>query len=284
MNQIRKDIKHNFLSQIIFRIDYEGLLEKDVENCVMQMRDMFYESGLKNMETRTENKVDVQIKTDLNIPDENMLSISNNNTSIVYIFTSDEDEIIELGKSFFTLTINIGKDYKSFDKYIELLTESVYALKQTSKYFKALRMGLRKINICFLKNINEISKYFTKAAFNIEDICGGYKEYTCPASNEVTILTGKGFQVNYVRNIQEGVMQIDGKDQQNAYQIALDIDVFKESNREILPLLDTEESIRKLLIDQNTVEFEIFLKSLSEYFIEKLKEEKIDDENIIGVN
>ena len=31
MRKLRSEIKHNFLKQIIFRLDYEGLMEADVE-------------------------------------------------------------------------------------------------------------------------------------------------------------------------------------------------------------------------------------------------------------
>ena len=34
MRKLRSEIKHNFLKQIIFRLDYEGLMESDIEECI----------------------------------------------------------------------------------------------------------------------------------------------------------------------------------------------------------------------------------------------------------
>lgn len=41
MEAIRSELKHNFLKQIIFRMDYEGIMEADVEKCVIQLRNIF---------------------------------------------------------------------------------------------------------------------------------------------------------------------------------------------------------------------------------------------------
>lgn len=93
MELLRNQIKHHFLNQIIFRLDYEGLLEKDVEECVFNLRQKFYAAGFTHMNRRTENQV------------------------------------IELSKNFFTLTIEVDKEYKTFDKYISLLAESIEFIK-----------------------------------------------------------------------------------------------------------------------------------------------------------
>ena len=96
MNTLRAEIKHNFLKQIIFRLDFQGVLNDDVEKCVMQLRQKFFEAGYINMGNRTENEFDFQVKMNLNIPNENQFSISNTNQSLVYNFTSNNKEILEI--------------------------------------------------------------------------------------------------------------------------------------------------------------------------------------------
>lgn len=284
MKNLRSEIKHNFLKNIIFRLDYEGIMEADIEKCVLDLRQNFINAGFITMGNRTENQVDVQLKMDLNLPNENSFSISNSNKSLVYIFSSDNNEILELSKSFFTLTVNIDKIYESFDRYIALLAETVVTLRNSSPYFKALRIGLRKINICFLKDLKNLSGYFSNAAFNIDAVIEQFSDFKCTASNMVTILSQDGYQINYVRNLQEGVMQQEDGNQQPVYQVVLDIDVFKENNREILPLLTDIESIKNILTNQNTIEFEVFIKSLCNQFVELLKKETFEDSNIEGIN
>jgi len=78
------------------------------------------------------------------------------------------------------------------------------------------------------------------------------------------------------------VKEDDGRET-TTYQIALDVDVFKEGNREILPLLINVENIKSILETQNTIEFKIFIKSLSGEFITALKQDVFNDSAIKGV-
>ena len=283
MNTLRAEIKHNFLKQIIFRLDFQGVLNDDVEKCVMQLRQKFFEAGYINMGNRTENEFDFQVKMNLNIPNENQFSISNTNQSLVYNFTSNNKEILEISKSFFTLTVDIEKLYEKFDKYVTLLAESIEVIKNVSPYFNALRIGLRKINICFLDNIADLSTYFSRAAFNIDDVVNQFSDYGCAASNMVTILSKDDYQINYVRNIQEGVMQQEDGSQNPTYQIVIDIDVYKECNKEILALLSDKQNVENNLKLQNTIEFEVFIKSLNNELIELLKQDSFQNNAIRGV-
>lgn len=283
MNKLRSEIKHNFLKKIMFRFDYEGIMESDVERCILKLRQHFFDAGFINMNRRTENQFDLQLKMDLNIPNENQFSISNNNKSEVYSFSSDNKEVLEINKSFFTLTIDIERIYESFDKYISLLVESIEVIRSMSPYFHALRIGLRKINICFLDDLKKLSVYFTKAAFNINDVIEQFADYGCSASNMVTILSKSDYQINYVRNIQEGVMQQEDGSQSTMYQIVIDVDVFKEGNREILPILSNKSVIEDTLVKQNTIEFEVFIKSLSNRLIELLKMDNFPEKEIGGI-
>ena len=84
MNQARLDIKHNFLKQLLFRLDYDGILEQDVEACVLKLRDKLHSIGFVNFGNRVENQVDLQVKMDLNIPNQNEFSISNTNKSLIF--------------------------------------------------------------------------------------------------------------------------------------------------------------------------------------------------------
>ena len=49
MNDLRSAIKHNFLKQIIFRLDYEGVMEADVEGCILSLRQKFFDAGFINI-------------------------------------------------------------------------------------------------------------------------------------------------------------------------------------------------------------------------------------------
>lgn len=283
MNQLRSELKHNFLKKIIFRLDFEGLMEADVEKIIVSLRQNFHDAGFVNMNNRIENQFDLQIKMDLNIPNENQFSINNNNKSNVYRFSSDKNEVLEMSKSFFTLDVSIEQVYESFDKYVPLLVEAIEVIRNSSPYFQVLRIGLRKINICLLDELESLSEYFSRAAFNIEDVVKQFADYGCAASNIVTVLSKNDYQINYVRNIQEGIMQLNDGNQKTVYQAVIDADVFKEGNKEILPLISDRQKVKDTLEIQNSIEFEVFIKSLSEKFIDALKQETFCDDSIRGV-
>ncbi len=282
-NNLGLEIKHNFLKQILFRLDYEGILEADIENCILKLRQFLYEAGFVNLENRVENQADFQVKIELNLPIENPFSINSVSRSPVYRFLSADNKSLEIGKSFFTFTIDIDKRHENFDRYITLLTEVIDTIKNVSSYFRALRIGLRKINICFLDSLSSLPLYFTHAAFNMDDLIKQFPDYGCTASNMVTILTTNGYQTNYTRNIQEGVMQQEDGSQKTAYQVVLDVDVYKENGKELSILLSSKDQIENTLRQQNTIESEIFIRSLRDQFVELLKKETFANNEIRGV-
>lgn len=284
MSNLRAELKHNFIKQMIFRLDFDGIMEADIEQAVLELRQKIFTAGYSNMEKRYENPIDFQVKIDLNIPSENKLLIGNSNENLIYRFSSEEQEVLELSKSFFTLTVDIDKKYETFDKYISLLAEIVESIRGKSPFFKALRMGLRKTNICFLNNLKLLSCFFTKATFNIGDIMKQFNDCQCTAANMIAVLEKDSYKINYIRNIQEGLMQEDNGEARTVYQIVLDIDVFRENNKDILAVLSNRESVEVALKKQNTIEFEIFIQSLDSHFIEELKENFFDNAEILGVN
>ncbi len=203
--------------------------------------------------------------------------------NIVYSFSSEQKEILELSKSFLTLSVDAANGYTSFDKYAALLAEVIEKIKDKSPYFHALRTGLRKINICYLEDLQFVENYFTSAAFNTKEILSQFKDYECNAYNMVSVLYRKGYQINYTRNIQAGVMEQDDGQQNTMYQLILDIDVLNEDRREIAKMLFEKDSIEKALETQNEIEFDVFIKSLTSDFINGLQQEIFIDNNIEGV-
>lgn len=279
VNQLRFEIKHNFLKKIMFRLDYEGIMESDVEKCIVSLRQRFHDAGFTKLSNRMENPFDLQVKMDLNIPNENQKSINNN----IYSFSSNKREVLEISKSFFTLDVSVDQVYESFDKYMPLLVDTIEEIRSSSPYFQVLRISLRKINICLIDDLESLSEYFSGAAFNVTDVVKQFSDYGCSATNIVTVLSKNDYQVNYVRNVQEGVIQLNDGSQKTVYQAVIDVDVFKEGNKGILPLISDRQRVKETLETQNAIEFEVFIRSLSDKFIDTLKQEEFRDDAIRGV-
>lgn len=277
MGDMRSELKHFILKQVVFRLDYDGILEADIEKCVIEFRQKIYEAGFDKMSNRFENENDFQNRRNMNVPDE----VYAKNT--VYSFLSEKKEILELSKNFLTLSVDADGGYTSFDKYSDLLVDLIDVIKNASPYFHGLRIGLRKINICYLSNLNLVRKYFTDAAFNMSDLLSQFVNYECNANNMVTVLMKDGYQINYARNIQEGIMEQENEEPKTLYQLILDIDVLNENRKEIAKMLSQKEDIKNALVKQNKIEFDIFIRSLTDDFISKLRQKIFSDDCIEGV-
>lgn len=278
---IREELKHNFLKQIIYRVDYKGLLDSDVDKCVKKLQDLLYNSGLTTLDTRTENRMDFELKTNLQIPNETPLSVTNSSTNMVFVFKSEnEKKMLEISKTFLTLTVITDSTYTSFDEYLELLVTTIEELRSSSVYFKALRIGLRKINLCFIENLEDIQHYFKPSAINILDTLSCIKSFDCKASNTVTILEKDAFRINYLRDLQEGITVSENQVPRNIYQVVIDIDVFSDDIKIISQMIHGKEKIEETLKHQNSLAFDCYINSLTDEFIDKLKQSTFDDSQI----
>lgn len=278
---IRQELKHNFLKQIIYRVDYKGLLDADIESCIKTLQKLLFDSGLTTFDTRTENRMDFQLKTTLQIPDESPLSVTNSSTNMVFVFQSDNrKKMLEISKNFLVLTIITDDTYTSFDEYLKLLVTTIETLKSSSVYFKALRIGLRKINLCFIENLADITNYFKSGAINITDTLNCIKDCDCKASNTVTILEKDGFQINYLRDLQEGITISENQEQRTIYQVVIDIDVFSDDIKKIHEMIRNEAKIEETLKHQNSLAFNYYINSLTDDFINKLKQNTFNDPKI----
>ena len=53
---LRKELKHDFLKQIIFRVDFKGLLDRDVDKCISEIRESLFNNGFVNDDARVESR------------------------------------------------------------------------------------------------------------------------------------------------------------------------------------------------------------------------------------
>lgn len=68
-----------------------------------------------------------------------------------------------------------------------------------------------------------------------------------------------------------------------SYQIILDYLVYNENTNDIINLLKDKCSNEEYIKELNDIEFELYKKSLTSEFIEKLKQENFTDYKIGGV-
>lgn len=283
-NRIKRyELKHSLVKQIIFRIDYEGVIDNDIEDVIVKIRDSLYANEFTDLEERNEVQANIQFSSDI-LDTEYQSPIVNRKNNMVYVFKKNQFEEIALNKNYLELIINIIESYKSFDNYIVLIANIIAAFTETTKYFKMLRMGLKKVNICLIKSFDDINKVFSSKAYSLDGWLGSDKfEYI--GNNNVTKLIHDRYNINYVRNILKGVT-VENNDEVATFQLIVDIDVFADDIIYLKQICQDKNSVNNFLTKMNDIIFELFTDSLQYEFLEQLTHDKLSGEYdfIMGVN
>lgn len=267
---IRKSLKNNFLKNLIFRLDFSGMMDADVEDFIKSIRDKIHSRGYTTLQEIFENNTNVNLDSF----DATNIQI-NNDTVKVYQFISPNNKILKISKSYIIFDINIELNETLFSDYLPLISEIITELKQR-EYVHYNRIGLRKLNTCIILDKSTLSDYFHQNVlwqFNENSI-------TTQIADEIFQSV---YRINYNRRFQEGIINIDKKETP-AYQIILDIDASMQDDAEnTLNTKVLENNASQILTELNDLIFEVYIKSLTEEYIEKLKDKNFDDNNILGV-
>jgi uncharacterized protein (TIGR04255 family) len=284
MNE-RSSLKHSFLKEVIFRMDFDNILEEDVQTFVKNLRDKYFKMGYTTQSERYENKADIQVRSNLIGESGNPFEFGRVEHSKVCQFlnnTVNSVDRLELSKRFFILTVNVKSKYKSFDKYLDCILASIDSIQQSSPFFKPVRIGLRKINICLIPTLPTINKYFRQPVFNANDVSNALNDYKYLASNSNVLLRHDNFKINYIWNIQSGLVQKEGE-QTPMYQLVLDIDAFSDDAIILKEYIKGGETTKRLILQSNDILFDLYKRSLTDTFFEALKQDTFRNEEIQGV-
>lgn len=278
----RGKLKHNFLKRIYFRVDYVGLLDQDVEQIVSNLRDFIYKDGFNNLKDFYDNQVNFEFNVDIS---SNCVNTAHNSPERIhtYEFYNENNESLLLSKNYFSLNVMVNEAEYSFDKYISILVRLITNYNKISKYSKPIRIGLQKTNVCYLSDLMRIQDYFSNVAFNVLDLLQKNDGYSCRNCNLSTELRKNSTNILYNRNIQEGQMNASDGDPFTSYQVILDCIVYNENTYEIQEFSDEDGECEKFVRKLNELEFEVYIKSLTDGFIYKLTETEFIDNNIEGV-
>lgn len=173
---------------------------------------------------------------------------------------------------------------ESFDNYMELMVFIINALTKTTDYFKILRIGLRKVNICLINDLDNINKVFSTKAYSLTDWLGS-DNFEYIGNNNVTNLINDIYNINYVRNILRGAM-VENDVEMVAFQLIVDIDIFIENIVTLKQICQNKNNIHKSLTEMNDIIFELFTDSLQNNFLKQLTQDELSDEYsfVMGVN
>ena len=266
----RENLKNNFLKNIIVRFDYTGIAEVELDNIIAKVKPIFKIDGYKKLKEEYLTEMDFQLQDPESIEFEG-LPIKEIRKKRAYVFINEEKGIqCKLSTQFALVSIQSQK-YIAFSEYSKTLLRVMKTLKAEVEFLSCIRFGVRKVNQCIIKDISRLNEYFDKRFFSIYGADNGNlsKLFDC----KDCFIKGK-YNVNLERIVVRGEYDDD-----EAYQVVLDSDIYITNPENINELLDDEIELAAM----NECLFQLYKEALTETFIEALGKRDFDDSNIVGV-
>lgn len=272
----RKSLKYNFLKRIIIRFDYEGMDDTELDQVLpdisVELRKHRYTGRTLEKATEVEIRFDDPEKAEYD--DVCQKSVREQRVIVFH----NENPQVKLKMSSSSACISIEKT-----KYVDCLTycdvlwqvmQVVMAASEKVPFFSLKRFGLRKINQCFLMEIEQLNEYFEPSHFRVFKLPG----YVV-TSNKVMQLKDsfelEPYNVNLVRTIIKG--EIRGE---KAYQLNFDADIYLMDEEHIEELLKLDGTIGKM----NEFLFELYKDAVTEKFLNQLMDGTFEQDVILGVD
>lgn len=267
---VRQDLKRNFLKQIIFRFDFSGVAEAEIESILPQIKELLLKCGYTKFDIDMATEFDFQLD-DPETVEKKGIGVRDVRKHKVYVFQNEDPGIVLKISSAFALIEISNKKYINFMEYSTSLLEVMRLFNRDIPFFCADRCGLRKINSCIIHDIRDINNYFEKKYYSILMYCDESKTKTYYAKDCLSL---NEYSLNIIRSVING--QANGKD---AYQIVLDLDIYLQGDDEIKQLINKNTSLQEM----NQTIFNVYKDALTEQFIEELQNGRFIDEKIMGI-
>ena len=157
----RSSFHHNFLKSIIVRLDFQGVLEAEMDKVLVYIKPYAKEHGFLRYEEKRTNQINIAF-TDKGV--QNSFETTNKVYSQrVFSFINENcGFILDVSNSFICLTINTTR-YTPFEEYWDILPSVADIYNSKIDFFTVKRFGLRKINECLIFEKGKINEYFCNA-------------------------------------------------------------------------------------------------------------------------
>lgn len=282
MNIDRNKLKHNFLRRVIIRIDYKGLI--DIKDTIKEIQTFLKKNKFTEIQEDFINRVEFELNDPVKIESQRSIPLKDVLRTKTYKFsTKDRSLQLEINSLFMALNVNV-KEYKNYETYGPMFIELFNSLKETNPYLKPLRIGLRKINNCILRDYKFIDECFNKELFPFVKTALKDLNYDANQLNSsyVDNLSHKRYMINYVRALTQGDLEENGETKK-AYQIAIDTDGYNNDEEWLEQISEECQSLSLAFQEINDTLFELYTNTLTTSFINQLEETDFNNKNIIGV-
>ncbi|MCH4895653.1 TIGR04255 family protein [Marinilabiliaceae bacterium JC040] len=265
----RDNLKGNFLKQIIFRIDYSGVVD-----ILPIVKDFMRKYGERvGIYSKTfHNKVDLDMRSLEDISETLSVPVRVLEKEVVHRFTDSKNEasetIFDISTYYTSFTINC-KRYNSITDYKNLFNDYIAFMFSSNNSFEIKRIGLRKISEKVVQDYTELFKIFEQNMFcNSDDINSNFDSNNI---NNLSVISPKKSDeiINYNRRILKGfITKKDGK-REVAYQAVLDMDCFLKD--EFLNSVNEQKKASDTISRMNSILFDIYKMSVTYEYLETLK-------------
>ena len=258
----RSSLKKNFLKEIIVRLDFQGVLQAEMEEILLLVKSYLKKKTFDRYEEKTVNQL--VKKDDLS---------ADIKSRIVYCFFAEAAGYeLKLSNTSVILSVR-SQSYSKFEEYSAIFRQiaNIYIDKITS--FEVKRFGLRKINFCFIHNRCEINKYFVSSYYNIDS----------PIDNSRILANERVDKLSYGKNnvnlryaIEEGKVG-----EEVIYKVSLDSDIYSVDKAEITDIIHDETYMKEI----NDKLFRIYINVLKDELIDILcSEDEVPVGTVLGVD
>lgn len=243
---VRAKLKHTFLKSLTLKVEFDGLIDLDVENFVQSAGKILYKNEYNSLE---------EVFVDDN--DKN------------FVFKTDNGRRVTISKENIILEINTRINNPMFSNYLPTVIQLIKELKKF-EFINIKKIGLQKVNTCIIYEKDDISKFFAEKALHLAS-----DDVISLEFNEQTQIDNIYFLYN--RTITKGRVG-SFEDNRIGYQILLDIEGF-------MPIVDEldEDNLEKSIKKINNQLYDLFFESLSTEFIKELSQDEFNDGRIAEV-
>lgn len=270
----RYSLNNNILKQVIFRLDYKGVV--NVVNLIEAFQSRF-KNAFISLDNVFASQIDIELADIKDIGETLSIPLKELEKQEIYRFTNntfglDNNLTLDICKYFTTLSIDCN-NYKTIDEYKDFFVNLVDFFLSNEEFISIKRFGLRKIAGDIFNNTDDIFANFEKQYISVSSELNQLN--SIKSSYLDVISQNDGSIINYNRSIDTGTLIREDGVKTKAYQVVLDFNgYFDEADLNNFNIKSDPQNISNIINIINDRLFELFKMSVTEEFLKKSKDGK----------
>ena len=265
-------IHNNFLKKIIIRFDYEGMDDSELDKVILDISAEIKKDGYVQRSVESARELEISIDDPESLDPDGMYR-KNVKEQKVFVFRNQNPQVkLQISASCACITI---KDSRYVDCliYCRMLCRLMAKISELVPFFVFRRFGIRKINQCYLNDIDRLNEYFEHAHYHLFRLSGrpDTKNKIMQLKDSFEI---EDMNINLIRTVIKG--EIQGEE---AYQINYDTDIYLIEPERIDMLIADDSKVTHM----NELLFELYKDGVTIEFLEQLIDGSFDSNIILGV-